>query len=190
MLQTFSGKEYELVPVSNPAIQCCYLRGFMPLGDTDYMDAHLIKDSDIGDNIAIIPEIEVKVTEVIENIIETFKDQFATAGNLPGMMLQNMATWIVAWSIEMTWCWSEDMLDRCAFSQDMTAFHVPRDKFTLVPNDWVSILVTAFMSWCYSNPGYTERHQIDIYDPLRDGYLTIARLVITRFLDSLQQTEE
>jgi hypothetical protein len=136
-------------------------------------------------SIALVPEIDEMATETVENTVTHFQSVFEATSTLPGQTMQNMATWIVAWSIEMAWCWSEDILDECAFSQNMDDFQVPMDKFSLVPNDWVSQIVTAFMQWCYSNPGYTERHELDIYDPVRDGYLTIVRLVVTKMLASL-----
>ena len=42
MAKTPSGKEYKLVSVEDQGIQCCYLRGFMPVFDNKYVDAHLI----------------------------------------------------------------------------------------------------------------------------------------------------
>lgn len=190
MAKTPSGKEYKLVSVEDQGIQCCYLRGFMPVFDNKYVDAHLIEQIEIGDHIVIIPEIEEEVLPVIHQIVDSFEEHFNTEGNLPGLLLQNMGTWIVAWAIEMAWCWSEDMPELCAFSQDMDDFEVPMDKFKLVTNEWISGLITAFMWWCFNNPGYTDRHEIDIYDPLRDGYLTITRIVLTHFLDILAKLEK
>ena len=179
-MRTATGIDYELVSTSGPSVSMCSKRGFLPVGDSVYIDTHIISASNIGDSIAIVPEIEEMATELIENIIERFKDSVQSEGELPGNSLEDMATWMVAWSLEMAWCWSVNRLEDCSFSQDMSDFQVPMENFAVVPNPWVNEVITAFMSWCYGNPGYTDRHGIDIYDPLRDGYLTIARLVVTK----------
>lgn len=181
-LNTKSGKDYEVISTSDPRISVCFRRGFMPLGDSVYIDTHIINASDIGESIAVIQEIDETAADLIENIIDTYKDSFQTDGKLPGQSLQNMATWMIAWSLEMAWCWSRNKLEGCSFSQDMSDFEVPMEQFSLVPNPWANQVVMAFMEWCYNNPGYTDRHGIDIYDPLRDGYLTISRLVVTKTL--------
>jgi len=184
-VKTTSGREYELASTSDPSISICFRRGFMPLGDSVYIDSHIINASDIGEQIAVVPEVEEKATELIESIIDTFKESFQSNGKLPGQSLQNMATWMIAWSLEMAWCWSRSKLGQCVFTQDLNDFEVPNEKFSLVPNPWANNVVAAFMEWCYGNPGYTHRHGIDIYDPLRDGYLTILRLVMTKALPSM-----
>ena len=184
-MKTKSDKEYELVSVSDPSISICTQRGFMPLGDSVYIDSHIINASDIGDRIAMIPEIEEKAMELIESIVDTFKESFQADGKLTGRSLENIATWMTVWSLEMAYCWSRNKLDQCSFTQDMDDFEVPMEKFSLLPNPWVNDVVMAFMEWSYGNPGYTDRHGIDIYDPLRDGYLTISRLVMTKVLPSM-----
>jgi hypothetical protein len=184
-MKTASGRDYDLVPASHPGVSMCFHRGFLPVGDSSYIDSCIIGRSDIGDSIAMVPEIEQKAAELVERIVQTFVDNLAAEGALPGQRLQNMATWMVAWSLEMAWCWSTGGIEECSFSQNMSDFQVPKEKFALVPNPWVSEVVTAFMEWCYGNPGYTERHGIDMYDPLRDGYLTIARVVVTKVVPFL-----
>lgn len=183
--KTKSGKQYKLASVSDPNISMCFRRGFMPLGDSVYIDTHIINASNIGGQIAIVPAIEEKAAEVIDHIVDTFQESFQADGTLPGQSLQNMATWMIAWSLDMAWCWSRGNLEQCSFTQDMNDFEVPMEKFSLVPNPWANDVVLAFMEWCYGNPGYTDRHGIDIYDPLRDGYLTMSRLVITKALPSM-----
>jgi hypothetical protein len=182
-LKTKSGMEYELVPAAS--VRLSLARGFSAMGDSPYIDEHMIDQSAIGDGIAVIPEIDEKGGDIIENTVEMFQDYAQENGNLPGQMLQNMATWMVAWSLEMAWCWTEGELDECVFAQDMGEFRVPMDRFALLPQQWIGGLVNSFGEWSYSHPGYTDQHEIDIFDPIRDGYLTMMRIVLTKVLPSL-----
>ena len=64
-MKTKSGKQYELVSASDPKLSIRFPRGLMPL-DSVYIDSHLIGVSDVGEIIALVPEIENKAVEQIE----------------------------------------------------------------------------------------------------------------------------
>lgn len=85
----------------------------------------------------------------------------------------------------MAWCWSENELNKVKFTQEMSEFNVPIEKFNFIPQKLIEPVVDAFLFWCFNNNGYTERYQINIYDPLRDGYLAMVRVVLTKVLPEI-----
>lgn len=176
-------KKYDLVNSDDPAVKQCFKRGFMPIADGAYIDEVLTEVSGLN-QLIIIPEIEMKSINLIDDIVGRFDQYYEENGDLPGNMLQNMASWMFAWGLEMAWCWNNDCLEQVVFEQDMTSFKVPMKKFETMPQSWFASLLEAFMAWCYSNPGYTEKYSIDVYDPIRDGYLTMIRCAVTKSLPS------
>ena len=174
-----SNKAYNTFKINDPNISRCFKRGFSPLGDTIYIDQYIF-ECDETESIIMVPEVELKSEELIEQIIDLFKDYAMKNGDLPGHVLQGMSTWIFAWALEMSWAWSINKLNKVNLVQDMSSFIVPMSKFSFIPNEWVEDVINSFMEWSYNNPGYTNNYNIDIYDPLRDGYMAIIRLVVTR----------
>jgi len=43
------------------------------------------------------------------------KETFLKEGALNGQKLQNVSTWILAWALEMAWCWSRNELDKVQY---------------------------------------------------------------------------
>ena len=179
-----SPKEYEKFSISDPKIRLCFRRGFFPLGDNVYIDEFIVKASGLNELI-IISEIETMSIKLIDEVVEMFEQNAAQNEDLPFRLLQNMASWMFAWALEMSWYWKKDIPDKLLFQQDMDSFRVPMSKFELIPQDWVADLVEAFLFWSYNASGYTDRHEIDIYDPIRDGYLTMIRCTVTKALPQL-----
>ena len=181
--KTKNGKTYQLVNIES--VSRCMKRGFFPLGDSIYIDTYIYQIAKIDLYVALIPELNKISEALIPDIVSTLKDIYIQSGSLPGQQLQNMATWIIAWALEMVWHWVNNIMDKISFSQDMSKFQVPMDKFKLIPQDWSNDVVNAFMVWCYNNPGYTDRHGIDIFDPIHDGYLAIVWSVFTKVLPQI-----
>jgi hypothetical protein len=179
-----SKRKYTTVPVSDTSVRLCFQRGFMPVNDCVYVDEYIIESSGIK-KLIIIPEIETMSVNFINHIIDQFKNHFEENGELSGNTLQSMASWIIAWGLEMAWCWENDILDSIVFQQDMNSFNVPMSKFDLIPPQWSSTLIDSFLVWAFNNPGYTDRYEINIYDPIRDGYLTIIRCVVAKVMPHL-----
>ena len=179
-----STKSYAMIDKDDPSVRLCFKRGFMPIGDTRYIDEIMTEISGL-EKLIIIPEIETISINLIDDIVRRFDEYFDENGDLPGTMLQNMASWMFAWGLEMAWCWKNHSLEKIVFEQDMKSFTAPMTGFSLMPQDWFVEIVEAFLKWCYSNPEYTDRYEIDIYDPIRDGYLTIIRLAVSKTLPNL-----
>lgn len=179
-----SKKKYKTVSVLDPSVRMCFKRGFMPIGDVKYID-EVMADASGLNKFIIIPEIEEISRELIDDIILSFDEYYDENGDLPGIMLQNTSSWIFAWGLEMGWRWVKGNLDGIVFQQDMNTFDVPMSKFALMPQPWYENLIDTFMLWSYNNPGYTEKYELDIYDPLRDGYLTMIRCAITKVMPQI-----
>ncbi len=177
-------KKYKTFPVSDPGVRLCFVRGFMPIGDGAYIDEVMVEGSGL-DEFIIIPEIEAISMNLIHDIVLKLEQYYEENGDLPGTVLQNMATWMFAWGLEMAWRWNRGSLERVIFQQDMNTFDVPMSKFELMPQPWYADLIDAFMTWTYNHPGYTEKFELDVYDPIRDGFLTMIRCAVTKVLPQL-----
>lgn len=175
------GKKFITVSSNEASIRRSFFRGFFPLGDDAYIDEVMVEAAGF-DSLIIIPEIEQISTSLIDDIIEKFDVYFEANGDLPGSMLQNMASWMFAWGLEMAWRWKKGSLERVKFEQDMKTFDVPLSYFSLMPQEWFARIINSFMTWSYGHPGYTDRYEIDIYDPIRDGYLTMVRCAVTKVM--------
>lgn len=174
-------KSYLSFDSSDPNIRLSIKRGFYPITEDSYVDEVILNASDLKD-IIVIPEIEELSSDLIEHYVRLFEQHFQENGNLSGRILQSIATWMLAWGLEMTWRWNNGNLDQIVFEQDMSSFDVPMAKFELIPQVWSNDIIMAFLEWSFNNPGYTNKYEIDIYDPIRDGYLTLIRCVVTKSL--------
>lgn len=180
-------KKYELVLINDPSVRACFEHGFFPLHDNIYIDEYIFSIAAI-DYVAFIPEIDEKCKNIINDVVNTLIDYYEETGNLPGELIRNMAAWLAVWALDIAWCWVNPRLTRYGepqFVQDLNQLNIPKAMVSLVSEEWVSNNIEAFMHWAYNNPGYTEKYELDIYDPLRDGYLAIMRATITDILPKI-----